>query len=178
MVADPDVVFDHEPDSCAGCGADLAGAAGAGMIVRQVRDVPLPKITVTEHRLHKRVCGCGLVSVAKAPAGVNSPASYGPNLRAVAVYLVAYQHVPVERAAQLIADLTGAEPSTGWVSAQVARAADALIEVEQLIKTLLMVAAVIGGRCQVVCVNTSMEVSTDDGCHGSRRDAGGVGAGV
>lgn len=69
---------------------------------------------------------------------------YGPNLRAVAVYLVVYQHVPVERAAQLIADLTGAAPSTGWVSAQVARAADALGEVEKLIKTLITLCTVIG----------------------------------
>ena len=144
MVADPDQVVDHEPDACLGCGGDLAGAADAGMVVRQVRDVPLVKITVTEHRLHKRACGCGQVTVAAAPAGVDGPACYGPNLRAVAVYLVVFQHVPVERAARLIADLTGATPSTGWVSAQVARAADALVEVEQLIKTLLMVAAVIG----------------------------------
>ena len=35
------------------------------------------------------------------------------------------------------------------------------------------------GRCQVVCVNTSMEVSTDDGCCGIRTwDAGGAWAGV
>jgi hypothetical protein len=41
------------------------------MIVRQVRDVPLVKITMTEHRLHKRACGCGQVTVADAPAGVD-----------------------------------------------------------------------------------------------------------
>jgi site-specific recombinase XerD len=35
------------------------------------------------------------------------------------------------------------------------------------------------GRCHVVCVNTSMEVSTDDGCCGIRTwDAGGVRAGA
>ena len=35
------------------------------------------------------------------------------------------------------------------------------------------------GRCQVVCVNTSMEVSTDDGCCGIRRwGVGGVWVGV
>ena len=35
------------------------------------------------------------------------------------------------------------------------------------------------GRCHVVCVNTPMEVSTDDGCCGIRTwDAGGVRAGV
>ena len=65
-------------------------------------------------------------------------------ITAFAVYLVVFQHVPTERAAQLIADLTGAAPSTGWVSAQVARAGDALVEVEQLIKTLITLAAVIG----------------------------------
>ena len=60
------------------------------------------------------------------------------------MYLVVFQHVPVERAAQLIADLTGAAPSTGWVSTQVARTSDALTEVEKLIKTLITLAAVIG----------------------------------
>jgi hypothetical protein len=32
---------------------------------------------------------------------------YGPNLRALACYLVVFQHVPAERAALLIADVTG-----------------------------------------------------------------------
>src|SRR5215204_3670849 len=37
----------------------------------------------------------------------------------------------------------------------------------------------VGGRYQVVCVNTSMEVSTDDGCRGIRTwDVGGVRAGT
>jgi transposase len=144
IVNDPDEVVDHLPALCGGCGADLADAAEAGVVVRQVRDVPLAEVRVVEHRLHRRACRCGKVSTAAAPAGVDGPAVYGPNLRAVAVYLVVYQHVPVERAAQLIADLTGAAPSTGWVSAQVARAADALVDVEKLIKTLITLAAVIG----------------------------------
>ena len=84
------------------------------------------------------------MSSAVAPAGVDGPVCYGPNLRALAVYLVVFQHVPVERAAALIADLTGATPSTGWVTAQVARTAQALVEVEALIKTLLTAAVVIG----------------------------------
>lgn len=144
LVADPDEVIDHVPASCAGCGAGLDGAEAVGVVVRQVRDVPLVKVRVVEHRLHKRACGCGAVSTAVAPAGVDVPVCYGPNLRAIAVYLVVFQHVPVERAARLIADLTGAAPSTGWVSAQVARTAEALAEVEKLIKTLIALAAVIG----------------------------------
>jgi transposase len=144
LVADPDEVIEHVPASCAGCGDTLAGAEPAGVIVRQVRDVPLVKVRVVEHRLHKRACGCGAITAASAPGGVDGPVCYGPNLRAVAVYLVVFQHVPVERAAQLIADLTGATPSTGWVSAQVARTAKALTEVEALIKTLVALATVIG----------------------------------
>lgn len=94
--------------------------------------------------MHRLACGCGHITAAPAPAGVDGPVVYGPNLRAIAVYLVVFQHVPVERAALLITDLTGAAVSTGWVSAQVARTADALLDVEALIKTLVSVAAVIG----------------------------------
>lgn len=144
IVTDPNEVIDHLPGACGGCGADLADANDAGVLIRQVRDVPLTEVRIVEHRMHRRACRCGTVSTAAAPAGVDGPAVYGPNLRAVAVYLVVYQHVPVERAAQLIADLTGAAPSTGWVSAQVARAADALGEVEKLIRTLITLCTVIG----------------------------------
>ena len=144
FVADPDEVLEHVPAACAGCGTGLGGAEPAGVIIRQVRDVPLVKVRVVEHRLHKRACGCGTVTSAAAPGGVDGPVCYGPNLRAIAVYLVVFQHVPVERAALLIADLTGAAPSTGWVSAQVARTAQALTEVEKLIKTMISLAAVIG----------------------------------
>jgi transposase/uncharacterized coiled-coil protein SlyX len=144
LVADPDEVIDHVPAACVGCGARLAGAEPAGMITRQVHDAPPVEIRVVEHRLHRRACGCGTVTTASAPAGVDGPACYGPNLRAVAVYLVVFQHVPVERAARLIADLCGVAVSTGWVVAQVARTASALAEVEKLIATLITLAAVIG----------------------------------
>jgi transposase len=46
--------------------------------------------------------------------------------RALAAYLLVYQHVPVARTAELIADLTGAHPSTGWVSSTVAPTAAAV----------------------------------------------------
>jgi transposase len=66
LVAHPDEVIDHEPGACRGCGAVLDGAEPAGVIVRQVRDVPLVKIRVVEHRLHKRACSCGAVTTASS----------------------------------------------------------------------------------------------------------------
>jgi transposase len=113
QVADPDEVIEHTPSACTRCGADLADAAAAGVVRRQVHDIPEVSTRVVEHRLHKRRCGCGCITTADAPQAVNAPVAYGPNLRALAAYLLVFQHVPVERAAQLIADVTGARCSTG-----------------------------------------------------------------
>jgi hypothetical protein len=59
------------------------------------------------------------------------------------VYLLVFQHIPVARAATLIADVTGARPSTGWISSQLATVADLLVDVEKLIKSLIVLAHVI-----------------------------------
>jgi transposase len=140
QVADPDQVIDHVPAECTGCGADLADARAAGVVRRQVHDIPEVTTRVVEHRLHKRRCGCGCITTAGGPRGVNAPVAYGPNLRALATYLVVFQHVPVERAAALIADVTGARCSTGWICGVLAATADALADVEALIKTLITLA--------------------------------------
>jgi transposase len=142
-VGDPDEVIDHVPDVCAGCGAGLVGAAGAGLVRRQVHDIPTITSFVVEHRMHRRRCGCGQVSTAAAPPGVGAAAVYGPNLRALAVYLLVFQHIPVARAAALIADVTGARPSTGWISSVLTAVADVLVDVDKLIKTLIALAHVI-----------------------------------
>src|SRR4051794_1105303 len=113
------------------------------MVRRQVHDIPTITPVVVEHRLHRRRCACGTRTTAAAPAGVGAAAVYGPNLRALAVYLLVFQHVPVARPAMLIADLTGAHPSTGWISSQLSAVADVLIDVEKLIKSLIVLAHVI-----------------------------------
>ncbi|MFB8143333.1 hypothetical protein [Streptomyces parvus] len=49
------------------------------------------------------------------------PSSYGPNLRALAVYLLVFQRIPGERTAILIRDVTGAEAPTTAASEHSAR---------------------------------------------------------
>ncbi|HEX2301944.1 MAG TPA: IS66 family transposase [Pseudonocardiaceae bacterium] len=142
-VENPDEVVEHVPQTCGGCGGGLADAAPVGVVRRQVHDIPTITPRVVEHRLHQRRCGCGQVTSAAAPNGVSAPAVYGPNLRALAAYLVVFQHLPVARAAQLIADLTGARPSTGWISSVLTTVADVLVDIERLITTLITLAHVI-----------------------------------
>ena len=144
MVQTPDRVRDHWPDAYSDCGQALRGAPSAGFVRRQVSDVPLVTVQVTEHRLHKVRCGCGHLTAADTPGLLaGSPTSYGPNLRALAAYLLVFQHVPVERTAQLVADLTGARVSTGWVSS-VLEQASALVEPSlDLIRALLVLGHVL-----------------------------------
>jgi len=90
----------------------------------QQEDVPEPRPAVRyQHDLHKTRCACGKVHVAPRPDGVpDAPLSVGPRLSAMAVYLSVFQHVPVERAQQLIADLTGGAVSAGFVHSCLAKA--------------------------------------------------------
>ena len=53
------------------------------------------------------------------------------------------QHIPVARTQALIADLTGARPSTGWISSVLSSVAEMLVDVEKLIKSLIVLAHVI-----------------------------------
>ncbi len=55
-----------------------------------------------------------------------------------------FQHVPVERCARLIADVTGAEVSAGFVHSCLAKAAAVVADVVKLIKTLITAAHVAG----------------------------------
>ncbi|PIE25777.1 MAG: transposase [Micrococcales bacterium] len=146
LVADPDEVLDHVPGACAGCGGDLRQAPDAGdPLRRQVHDIPDPVPPwVVEHRLHSRRCGCGHTTTAPAPAGVCAPVQLGPNVAAVAVYLVVFQHVAVERAAGLIHDLCGITVSTGWISAQVRKTSAALTQASEAMVARLRVEPVVG----------------------------------
>jgi transposase len=125
-VEEPDEVAWHVPDRCGGCGADLAGAPVAGVEARQVFDLPPLGLRVTEHRAERRRCACGSTTAAAFPAHARAAACYGPGVRALVCYLCVHQHLPVDRAAQLLADVLGASVATGTLAAVVAEGAAGL----------------------------------------------------
>jgi transposase len=134
------------PKRCGGCqaGLDPLVHEAAGMLARQQIDIPLVTATVTEYQLHSLRCGCGHVTRAELPAGVaDAPISIGPNLQTLAVYLLVVHAIPVERTCQVIADLTGAKVSAGFVHGMLARAAALLEAFETLTKMLIILAYVV-----------------------------------
>jgi len=142
----PDRTEDHFPEGACACGRDLAGAADLGVSRSfQQEEIPVASAERVQHDLHEVRCACGRAHAAPRPAGVpGSALSIGPWLRALAVYLVVFQHVPVERCRLLIADVTGALVSDGFVHSCLAKAASLLKDVVALIRALIAAAPVAG----------------------------------
>ena len=135
-----DTVIDHPlPGHCA-CGESLAGITALLWEQRQVFDIPVAHYQVTEHHTWQVRCSCGQVHQSEFPEPVSEAVQYGPNVRALAVYLTHGQLLPLARSAQLITQLYGLSVSPGTVCAWigeasarltpgVARIAQALIEI-------------------------------------------------
>jgi hypothetical protein len=142
----PDRTEDHYPQGECVCGRNLGDAADRGVARSyQQEEIPAAPAERVQYDLHEAECACGRVHAAARPAGVpDSALSIGPRLRALAVYLVVFQHVPVERCQRLIAGVTGAAVSAGFVHSCLRQAASLAAEVVRLIRTLITAAAVAG----------------------------------
>lgn len=114
--SDPDHRRVHVPDRCGGCGDDLASAEIVDQRRRQVFDLPAVRVEVTDHVAQIRRCACGHLTAAEFPDEATGPTCYGPGIAAVATYLLARQHLPIARVAELLADCFGARVSTGWLA--------------------------------------------------------------
>lgn len=109
MVATPDKVEVCLPLSCLCCGrhfedkdciAELA-------VSRQVFDIPVPKLEVTEYRLGV-VCCCGERQQGNFPTQVAAPVQYGARALSLASMLNVDFRLPFAKISELFADIYGA----------------------------------------------------------------------
>jgi transposase len=145
LVATPDVVVEHRPAWCLHYRAPLPGSEPVVLRERrQVHELPPVRLVVTEHQaLHVRCSGCAQVSVGTFPMEAPSRAQYGPQVRAVAVYLVEQQLVPLGRVQQLLDDLFGLRLGRGTLVGWIQQAARVVEPVEAAIKAALRQAPVL-----------------------------------
>lgn len=105
--------------------------------VRQVFDLPEVRAVVTEQRVEKRRCACGVVTTGVFPREAIGPTCYGPGVRALLTYLIVAQHLPIERATQVFEECCGIAVSTGFASSLLAEAGPGLNEFVQVARAQL-----------------------------------------
>jgi len=110
----PDFTVDHRPDTCRNCGHGFAADA-PGSVIGEYDAIELPPIApiIERHRRMQCTCPhCGGETKAHLPkAATGTP--FGPNIRALAVYLKHFQHVSYERLQGLFRDVFGLTISQG-----------------------------------------------------------------
>src|SRR5258708_4185032 len=144
LVATPDAVVEHRPTVCTACQAALDGAPVVRRERRQVHELPPVRLHITEHqRLHLRCPACQAVNAGAFPAEAPSRAQYGPYLRALAVYLVEEQLVPLGRVQQLLCDLLGVQLGRGTLVRWIQQASATLAPVEAQLTAALRRVAVL-----------------------------------
>ena len=140
----PDEIIVQPVERCEVCHHDLHAVPTCGRERRQVVDVPTPRLLVREYQAEQKRCpDCQHITIAAFPAEVQAPMQYGPNVGAMAVYLVEQQLLPQARACEVMRDLLGVQMSEGTVWDLIKRCAGQLVPVEQQIKASLQQAEVI-----------------------------------
>jgi transposase len=145
LVTVPDEIVEHRPAICAHCQAGLADDVSVVLRERrQVQELPAVRLWVREYQaLHVRCPQCQAVSVGSFPAEAPSRAQYGPQLRALAVYLVEEQLVPLGRVQRLLADLVGVRLGRGTLVRWIQQASATLAPMEAELTAALQRAPVL-----------------------------------
>lgn len=153
-VENPDQTLTHGPDTCHECGFNLTEQEGHCVEKRQVFDIPLPKVEVTEHQLLEKTCPhCHIVSRGAFPTTVTGFVQYGARVKALISYLSHYQFVPLERMSQFFQDVFDLPVSAGTCAKTEKKLFEQLAVFEPALKAALLEEAVLhfdetGTRCE------------------------------
>jgi len=138
-VETPDQVMIHRPSHCEACHCELGAVAGHVKERRQIHELPVMRLVVTEHQVEVLTCPrCQHQNAGSFPSGVQAPAQYGPGVQALAVYLSQYQLLPMERIGEVFLDLLSCRLSEGTVATWIQEAARTLGPTMLVLKRLLL----------------------------------------
>lgn len=134
-----DEVRVYAVEACENCQHDLHAHPATLPERRQVMDLPVKRLWITEHRVEEKQCPqCFHLTRASFPTSVLAPAQYGTGIQILATYLVEGQAVPYARASQLLQELLGVQLSAGSIASFVKTCHQQLADVETSLKTALV----------------------------------------
>jgi transposase len=152
----PDQVLMHPVERCEHCQHELRAQPAALPERRQVMDLPVKRLWVTEHLVEEKQCPrCFHLTRASFPPSVSAPAQYGTSIQTLASYLVEGQAVSYARASQLLQELLGVQLSAGSIASFVKACHQQLAEVETRLKAALVKAPVLNQDETAVRVGTT-----------------------
>jgi transposase len=145
MVEQPDEIVRLSPSSCDHCHQDLTSASPCRTEQVQVFDLPMIRLHVTEYQAEVKACpNCHHETRAALPEKIKPISTqYGPNVKALAVYLSTIQFLPLARICQLLNDLLGTSFSEASVLSACQESARVISPILSTIKAALQSSAVI-----------------------------------
>ena len=135
--AEPDEVISLSVSRCESCLADLSKQIPDDIEKRQVHDIPLVKIHITEYQAEKKQCSCGRVTCGAFPSEVKPGVQYGARIKGLALYLHNEQKLPYARCCEFLTDYYGSSFSEGSLFATQKKAHDILLPIEEKTKAAL-----------------------------------------
>ena len=117
-------------------------------------EIPTPRAHVTDHVVERCRCTCGHETTGVFPSEATGPTCWGPRAKAVAAYLMARQHLPLERCAEAMAVLFDTPIGEGTLAGLLPDAA------ERLQPFLTEIAHLLQGEPVVHADETSIRVGT------------------
>jgi transposase len=134
QVDTPDKIITCKPLSCS-CGYTFTESETELSEKRQVFDLPIPCLEVTEYQIHKSFCPvCGAVHKGSAPEGVNAPVQYGTKVKAYVVLLNVHFKLPFKKIQVLFGDLFGYPINESSVYSASRQCYEKLASTEKIIK--------------------------------------------
>jgi transposase len=144
MVSDPNEIIDHAPEYCECCGKDLTHTPGEFVERKQVVDLPPIEPVVTEHRVYKKECDCGHVTMSSFPGGLKAPVSYGSMIESLTGYFHSRQYIPFLRMQELFRDIFSVPISEGGIHCLLNRLSAKALPLYHRIRETIKTSKVVG----------------------------------
>ena len=125
------------------CGSILDSSKAELLEVRQVFDLPEPKLEVTEYQLLGCACdNCGAYNKGTFPETVKARVQYGVGVRALVVLLNVAFNVPLKKVQSFFGDIYGYAINTSTILQAIQTCHERLATSEQVIKQKLLASRV------------------------------------